>query len=463
MKNQKIIRTRFAPSPTGELHVGGARTALFNYLYAKHNNGLFILRIEDTDLDRNQQKSFISLYEDLIWLKIIPDESHINPNPKYGSYFQSERKDIYLKLAKQLIDQGLAYYSSASNNNHLNKEGIAIRLKVKKDIILSWDDGVLGETKINSNELNDFVLIKSDQTPSYNFANVIDDKLFEITDVIRGQEHVSNTPKQLLIYKYLNWEPPRYIHLPLIVDKTTKKKLSKRNENVVQTISQFKDQNYLPEAVNNFLLFLGWYSTEKELFSLEEMIKKFTIKNLNKASASFDMDKLLWFNQEHLKAKDDKIFIKETKEWFLKNNIYFTETIKKGLIYLKPQLKKIDLFLTKGDVFFDVVEYDKEVINFLNEQKNYVDQILEITNQAKIELEKSDFSLNSLKKITEKLLQLFVGSKKTNKILFFKTLRIATTKKLIGSPIIDLWQILGKRILLSRIEEFKHLLNNKLL
>jgi nondiscriminating glutamyl-tRNA synthetase len=329
------IRVRYAPSPTGHLHIGNARTALFNYLYARNQGGKFIIRIEDTDQKRNIEGGEQSQLHYLKWLGIEWDES-IDVGGEYGPYRQSERIAIYDEYTKQLLEKGLAYncycteeeleadraaqmernetpkYSgrcrhlSEEDRIQFEKEGRkpSIRFKVPNDKVLRFNDMVKDEVSFESDGFGDFVIVKKDGIPTYNYAVVIDDHLMKISHVLRGDDHISNTPKQLLIYNAFGWEPPVFGHMTLIVNES-RKKLSKRDESIIQFIEQYEELGYLPEALFNFIALLGWSPAgEEEIFSKEEFIEKFDAERLSKSPALFDRQKLTWMNNQYMKKAD---------------------------------------------------------------------------------------------------------------------------------------------------------------
>ncbi|MEO0224923.1 MAG: glutamate--tRNA ligase, partial [candidate division WOR-3 bacterium] len=325
-----MVRVRFAPSPTGYLHVGGARTAIYNFLFAKHNNGKFLLRIEDTDRERSSEEFVIDIVEGLKWLGIVPDEEIV---------FQSKRLEIYKEFAYKLLENNKAYFDyynadeweeikkkyipenlPQNQKKHLERELIldppngyksiknrkegAIRLFVEDGINILFEDKIRGKIEILSDYINDIVILRSDGTPTYNFAVVIDDHFMEITDIIRGDDHISNTPKQILIYKAFDWEIPNFAHLPMILGPD-KKKLSKRHGAL--SVIEYKKMGILSSALFNFLALLGWSPKDnREIISIEEMIKIFRIEDVNTSPAVFDINKLLWMNSEYIKMKDDK-------------------------------------------------------------------------------------------------------------------------------------------------------------
>lgn len=329
------VRVRYAPSPTGHLHIGNARTALFNYLFARHHGGKFIIRIEDTDVKRNIAGGEESQLTYLKWLGINWDES-IDVGGEYGPYRQMERLDIYKKYWQQLLDQGLAYkcycteeeleqereeqsargemprYSGRHRNlteeerQAFEAEGRvpSIRFRVPEGRTYTFDDMVKGTISFESEVSGDFVIVKKDGIPTYNFAVVVDDYLMKITHVLRGEDHVSNTPRQLMIYEALNWEAPKFAHMTLIVNENHKK-LSKRDESIIQFIEQYDQLGYLPEAMFNFIALLGWSPKgEDEIFNREQFIEIFDAARLSKSPAVFDSNKLSWLNNHYIKNED---------------------------------------------------------------------------------------------------------------------------------------------------------------
>ncbi|TWT11894.1 glutamate--tRNA ligase [Planomicrobium sp. CPCC 101079] len=328
------VRVRYAPSPTGHLHIGGARTALFNYLFARHNDGKFIVRIEDTDIERNIEAGELSQLDNLKWLGIDYDES-VDIGGDYGPYRQMERLDLYSGYAQEMLENGSAFkcfcspekleaereaqkeagiaapqYSGTCRN--LTVEEVAekeaaglphtIRMKVPADVTYEFEDLVRGPISFESKDVGDWVLVKTNGIPTYNFAVVIDDHLMEISHVFRGEEHLSNTPKQQMVFNALGWEHPTYGHMTLIVNED-RKKLSKRDESIIQFISQYKDLGYIPEALFNFFALLGWSPEgEEEIFSKEELIRIFDVNRLSKSPSMFDKQKLTWMNNQYIKA-----------------------------------------------------------------------------------------------------------------------------------------------------------------
>lgn len=296
--DDKITRVRFAPSPTGTLHIGGAHTALFNWLWARHTGGAFILRVEDTDRERSTAEYEMTIMDGMHWLGLDWDEGPDKGGP-FGPYRQSERMEIYRKYANELLEKGLAY-----------REGEAVIFRVQSGIKLRLRDRIYGEIGILSQKasmgqdgsIKDIVIMKSDGMPTYNFAVVADDHEMGITCVIRGEDHIANTPKQMLIYQALGWDIPEFAHLPMILGKD-KKKLSKRHG--ATSVFEYGDLGYLPDSVFNFLALLGWSpGNDLEIFDRELATKVFELERVTKKAAVFDVDKLNYVNQEHLKAMD---------------------------------------------------------------------------------------------------------------------------------------------------------------
>ncbi|WP_374695977.1 glutamate--tRNA ligase [Spiroplasma endosymbiont of Polydrusus formosus] len=338
--NQKV-RLRYAPSPTGFLHIGNARTALFNYLFAKHYHGVFVVRIEDTDLKRNVEGSVASQLDNLLWLGIEPDETIDKPGA-YGSYRQLERLELYQKYAQELLTMKKAYYCfctpeelEKNREAQLSKEHLSphynrkcwkltqtviveklsqkipynLRFFVPDEATYNFNDLVRGAVHFKGKDLGDWVILKSNRIPTYNFAVVIDDMLMEISHVVRGEEHISNTPKQLMIYEAFKAQPPVFAHLTLIVNEQHKK-LSKRDGHLMQFISQYRTFGYLPAAIFNFISLLGWSPIDTtEIFSHDELIKIFDETRFSKSPSMFDVKKLTWINNYYLKQMSDEEYL----------------------------------------------------------------------------------------------------------------------------------------------------------
>lgn len=397
------VRVRFAPSPTGPLHIGGVRTALFNYLFAKKHQGDFILRIEDTDQNRYVEGAEQYIIDALNWCKIPYDEGPGKEN-KYGPYRQSERKDLYKQYAEALIDSGHAYYAfdsseeldhhrkdheakgktfiynyhnrlKLSNSLSLSKEetmskiqsgaDYVVRFKTPQDTQIQLKDLIRGKINIDTNTLDDKVLFKSDGMPTYHLANIVDDHLMEITHVIRGEEWLPSLALHQQLYDALGWEAPEFAHLPLIMKPVGKGKLSKRDGDKMgfpvfplswKDSIGYREAGYFPEAVINFLALLGWNpGTEQEIFSLTELIDSFSIERVNKSGARFDPDKTKWYNQHYMQQKDNK------------------ELAHKFLESLKT--KEISLSEEKSEV-----SYVEQVISLIKERAIFLEDLWELGN-----------------------------------------------------------------------------------
>lgn len=392
------VRVRYAPSPTGHLHIGNARTALFNYLFARHNDGDFIIRIEDTDQKRNIEDGEKSQLENLAWLGMNWDESPENPG-EYGPYRQSERKEIYQPLIDQLLASNRAYkcycteeeleaereaqrargemphYAGTCANltpeEQAEKEAqgleSVVRFRVPRNTEYAFTDMVKGAISFESDNIGgDFVIQKRDGMPTYNFAVAVDDHLMKITHVLRGDDHIANTPKQLMVYEALGWEAPEFGHMTLIINSETGKKLSKRDTNTLQFIEDYRKKGYLPEAVFNFIALLGWNpGGEDEIFSREELIKLFDENRLSKSPAAFDQKKLDWMSNDYIKNADfDKVFA--LCKPFLEEAGRLTDKAEKLVELYKPQMTAAEEIVPLTDLFFEdfpeLTEAEKEVM-----------------------------------------------------------------------------------------------------
>ncbi|MGI6567006.1 MAG: glutamate--tRNA ligase [Firmicutes bacterium] len=394
------VRTRFAPSPTGFLHVGGARTALFNWLYARHHGGIFVLRIEDTDLERSTEESVNAILEGLEWLGLTWDEGP-GCGGDFGPYFQSERLEIYQEYVQRLLDEGKAYHCYCTPEelqarreqalaegrdpkydrrcaNLTEEEKRALQAEGRQSVIrfLSNDVGttevndlIRGQIIFENGMLDDFVIQKSDGMPTYNFAVVIDDHLMKITHVIRGDDHISNTPRQIQVYQALGFPVPEFAHLPMILgnDKT---RLSKRHG--ATSVTEYRDQGFLPKAMVNYLALLGWsYSATDTLFTPEELIEKFTLDRVSRNPAVFDMKKLEWMNGVYLRELDpeeltDLVLPRLQQEGLLPESIDtpVRERVKKIAVSLQSRIRTLGEFVPSSRYFFeDDIEYDPAAVD----------------------------------------------------------------------------------------------------
>lgn len=475
------VRVRYAPSPTGHLHIGGARTALFNYLFAKHYDGDFIFRLEDTDVERNVEGGEASQLDNLAWLGIVPDESPLNPNPKYAPYRQTERLDIYKKYTDYLLEKGYAYKCFCTpeelqaEHDRQVAEGLdpmynrkccsltpeevkakeeagmpyTIRAKVPAGKIYEFDDMIRGHVAFESDGIGDWVLVKANGIPTYNYAVVIDDHLMEITHVFRGEEHLSNTPRQLMIYDMLGWTPPIYGHMTLIVNEE-RKKLSKRDESIMQFVSQYKDEGYLPEAMFNFMVLLGWSpEQEQEIFDHESLIKEFSEKRLSKSPSMFDREKLKWINNRYIKEKslDEMVelcvpFLKDAYDLSSKSEQWVKDLVNlyhDQLSYGKEIVEKASLF------FEDDIHPDEEAQEFMKDER--IPNTLKVFKEKLSELSEDEFTQENIFaciKATQK------EAKARGKMLYMP-IRIAITGIMHGPDLAYSIALLGKDKVLSRL------------
>lgn len=470
-KEKMKIRTRYAPSPTGFLHIGGARTALINYLFAKHHGGDFILRIEDTDTQRNIKDGERSQIENLEWLGIFPDEKP-GTISEYGPYRQSEKIQRYQKLAQELVQKGFAYY--AFDNGHelelqkkeQEKQGIfsfrydknwlkisdtekqkrlennefVIRFAVDKNKNYCWNDLVRGKICFEGSAISDWVIIKSDGFPTYNFAVVVDDYDMKITHIFRGEEHISNTPKQIALYEAFSFEQPEFGHLTIITDKNGKK-LSKRDSSLFQFIEDYKNQGYHSHAVFNFLALLGWTSADsREFFEHNELIKAFDFKRLSKAPSYFDTEKLNWFSKSYIsKMETDQILphlnLGTDSEW----NQFFVETFQKSAVKYSDFFENLDFF-TKSQ----------------NSMSQKIIDLLEQSNQQPIQLfaQKIDYDDWQFSKIENLIKEIGQTLKIKGKNLLLP-LRLATTWAESGPELARAIWLLGPQIIQKRLKKWK--------
>ena len=424
--HQNSVRVRIAPSPTGFAHVGTAYAALFNWAFAKKNNGKFVIRLEDTDVKRHVKGAEKAIYEGLSWLGFTWNEGP-NIGGKYGPYRQSERLDIYTEYSKKLLDSGLAY-----------KDEGAIRFK-NPQIDISWKDLIRGEITFPGDQITDFVIIKSDGYPTYNFAVAVDDSLMKISHVIRGEEHISNTPRQLAIYKAFDKKPPRFAHLPTLRNKD-RKKLSKRRDPV--DLDFFKDQGYLPEALINFLCLLGWsHPKEKEIFDIDEFVKLLSLRRVRKAGPIFNIDKLDWINGEYIRQlKVDELSSKFKVQSSKLLKGVSDNDFSKITPLIKDRIKKLSEFESLAGFFFSKPQVDKKL--FGKDHKKHLESAMAvISTLEKWELDKIN-----------KVLLVEIERKKYKTGKFFMDLRIALTGKKVTPPINESIVILGKKATLSRLK-----------
>lgn len=426
------IRVRFAPSPTGYLHIGGARTALYNYLMARHLNGTLVLRIEDTDQVRSTEESTKAIFESLKWLGINWDE---------GPYYQSQRREIYDQYSKKLLDEGKAIYREDPG------KGKAIVFKMPPGRSIVFDDLIHGTIKFESDILGDQVLVKSDGFPTYNFACVIDDSLMNISHVIRGDDHISNTPKQIALYEALGKPAPKFAHIPLIMGEDGSR-LSKRHGHT--SVGEYQEIGYLPEAVFNFLSLLGWSPGEdKELMPQDEIISRFSIERVKDKPAQFNLKKLTWMNSHYLKHLPTESLYRLCKPYLEKAGYRlsaFPETKIATLIDLYRERIKVISEITEVTRFFfeDKINYQAEAADkFVRTADGQ--QVLTMIRDGIAPV--SEFNAISLEPILRRVAE--------NKGLKFQgvaqPLRVALTGTTVSPGIFEMMELLGKERVLNRI------------
>ena len=491
------VRVRFAPSPTGFLHIGGLRTALYNYLFAKHHNGKFILRIEDTDQNRYVEEAEQDILDSLEWVGIEIDEGpHING--EFGPYRQSERKEIYHKYADQLIQSGAAYYAfdtteeldhmrerlqnsgnpspkydsitrqSMKNSLTLPTEEVdrrlaageeyVVRLKVPRRETIRFDDLIRGHVSFESKGLDDQVLLKSDGMPTYHLANVVDDHSMEITHVIRGEEWLSSTPKHVLLYEAFGWEMPQMAHLPLIMSPSGGK-LSKRkaeSDGISINTKDYKLNHYEPDALINFLAYLGWSpGDDSEIHSMAELCNLFTLDRVSKGGAVFNHKKLLWYNENYLREQSDREIAERVKNIADDPEIQQADNqfLESAVQLLKDRVSKIDELITMGRFFFyDPESYDENALKKWNTDSS---ELIALYQKSIESLSTKEFKADVLKTHLEEIVnQQGVGFGK-----LMMPLRIAVTGLGFGPDLFTSMELLGKETVLRRIDSALKKLN----
>ena len=492
------VRVRFAPSPTGPLHIGGVRTALYNYLFAKKNNGTFILRIEDTDQARFVEGAEEYIMESLSWCGIKIDEG-INEGGKYGPYRQSDRKDIYRQYADVLIDKGDAYYafdtpeeldrlrteSEKSGNTFIynasvraklnnsealqenewkeklrNQEHYVIRYKMPDNEDIHFDDLIRGHIVVNTNTLDDKVLFKSDGMPTYHLANIVDDHLMEISHVIRGEEWLPSLPLHFMLYRSFEWDPPVFAHLPLLLKPDGKGKLSKRDGDKMgfpvfplywpygETAKGYREEGYFPDAFVNMLALLGWNpGTEQEIFSMDELAEAFSIDRVGKSGSRFDPEKAKWFNHIYLQKRSETDIAMEFRE-ILRTKGYhidmgdigeLVKMVKERVSFVKEIWDQTDFFFIAPDI------YDQDAV-----KKRWKADSSEILLELRQELEKcEDFTPAG----TESSIKNWIEKKGFNMGSVMNAFRLVIVGSLRGPHMFDIISWIGKEETIKRIDK----------
>ncbi len=496
----KQVRVRFAPSPTGPLHIGGVRTALFNYLFAKKNGGVFFLRIEDTDQNRYVPGAEAYIMEALEWLGIAPDET-IGKNEKYGPYRQSERKHLYQQYADALIQSGNAYYAFDTAEaldahrkqheeqgktfiyNHHNREKLdtslvlsteetanriasgadfVIRFKTPVNETLHLHDIIRGDVKFETNLLDDKVLFKSDGMPTYHLANIVDDHLMKTSHVIRGEEWLPSMPLHVLLYRAFGWEAPEFAHLPLIMKPIGNGKLSKRDGDKMGfpvfpldwkteegVSSGYREKGFFPEAVVNFLALLGWNDgTEKELFSLEELVQKFDLSRVHKSGAKFDPEKNKWFNHQYLIKQEDIVLAKSFAPIVESKNVnrYFSLVeLTKIVSLIKERAHFVSEFWEMSAFFFvaPTTYDDKASKNWKEETPALMQELISVLEEI------TDFTTLNIETIVKDwMTKNEIGMGK-----IMQPFRLSLVGALKGPHLFDIVEVIGKGETIKRIQK----------
>lgn len=491
------VRVRFAPSPTGPLHIGGVRTALFNYLFAKKHNGVFYLRIEDTDQNRFVPGAEQYIFEALDWLGIAPSET-VGKNEKFGPYRQSERKHLYKQYADQLVNSGWAYYAfdtAEALENHrkqheaegktfiynwhnrekldtslvisatetekriANGEAYVIRFKTPVNETLHLHDIIRGDLKFETNLLDDKVLFKSDGMPTYHLANIVDDHLMETSHVIRGEEWLPSLPLHSLLYKAFGWEAPEFAHLPLILKPIGNGKLSKRDGDKMGfpvfplewkseegVSSGYREKGFFPEAVVNFLALLGWNDgTDKEIFSLEELAQKFDLNRVHKAGAKFDPEKNKWFNHHYLQQQSDASLAEAFAPTLAEKGISTALDVTKVVSLIKERANFVSEFWDLADYFFVApTAYDEKAAkNWKEDTPHLMQQLISVLENI------GDFTSVNIETIVKD----WMSKNEIGMGKVMQPFRLSLVGALKGPHLFDIVELIGKEETINRLEK----------
>lgn len=464
MDSNKKVRVRFAPSPTGHLHIGGARTALFNYLFARRSNGVFILRIEDTDTSRSTEKYIEAIIEGMKWLNLDWDE---------GPYRQTDRFNIYRSFVERLLKEGRAYrcYCTPEELEHRRQEAIAqgkqpkydgrciniteaapdtpyaVRFKMPQEGQTVVDDLIKGVVEFDNSQLEDLIIMRSDGAPTYNFVVVVDDIDMEITHIIRGDDHLNNTPKQIHIYKAFGWEPPQFAHLPMILgaDRT---RLSKRHG--ATSVMTYKDIGYLPDALVNYLVRLGWAYGDQEIFTREELIKYFSLENTGKSAAVFNPEKLLWLNSQYIIKEDAKTLAEMVMPFLVKEGIISggqeldMEWLSKAVNSLKERVRTlIELANSLKYYILEYVEIDPKAKEKFLKPEN----IRHLSELRKLLSGLSDFTALE----TERIFHAYAEKHEVKLGSIAQPMRVAITGGTASPGLFEVLEIVGREKTLKRL------------
>ncbi|MFA4915269.1 MAG: glutamate--tRNA ligase [Syntrophales bacterium] len=455
------VRTRFAPSPTGVLHIGGARTALFNWLYARHMGGRFILRIEDTDQVRSTDESTEAILNALLWLGLSWDE---------GPFFQTKRREIYKNAIRKLLDDGKAYYCICTPEELEEKRRLAlaegrkpkydgtcrdrglaetansvVRFRCPQSGVTIVNDLIRGPISFNNEELDDLVIERSDGWPTYNFAVVVDDVQMNITHVIRGDDHLNNTPRQILLYEAMGAAVPKFGHVPMILG-SDKARLSKRHG--ATSVMAYREMGYLPEALVNYLVRLGWSHGDQEIFSMDELISMFTLDTVGKSAAVFNPEKLLWLDQHYIKTYPEEKLVEEMKPFWERRGLDTSDRdfIKKIVTDLKGRVKTLLEMADAADFYFnDDLVYDGEAAEkFLKPE--FAEHLRDVMEKVSL---LSDYTKSGI----EIFLKAIADERGTKLKFIAQPLRVALTGKKVSPGIDDVMITLGKERVIKRLEK----------
>jgi glutamyl-tRNA synthetase len=460
MENKTMVRTRFAPSPTGFLHIGGARTALFSWLYARHHDGVFVLRIEDTDQLRSTEESTNAILDAMTWLGLNWDE---------GPFFQAGRVDIHRSMVQKLLDEGKAYYcvctpeeleerrakalaqgrkpkydGTCRDKNLPKSPNAAVRFRCPQTGTTIVRDLVKGVITFNNEELDDLIIQRSDGYPTYNFAVVVDDALMDITHVIRGDDHLNNTPRQILLYDALGFAVPQFGHVSMIMG-SDKSRLSKRHG--ATSVMAYKEMGYLPEAVVNYLVRLGWSHGDQEIFSLDELVRIFTLESVGKSAAIFNPEKMLWLNQHYIRECDTERLVREVRPFWQAQGLTLSEEqdfIRCVVEDSKMRAKTlVELAESSRFYFEERIDYNKEAAEkFLT---------AEAANHLAALADGIPLLEDYTKEGIEGFLRKTAGEKGVHLKVIAQPLRVALTGRVVSPSIDDIMLTLGKKRVIKRI------------
>ncbi|MCZ6677648.1 MAG: glutamate--tRNA ligase [Candidatus Poribacteria bacterium] len=484
MITDRPVRVRFAPSPTGFLHIGGARTALFNWIFAKHHGGTFILRIDDTDEERSTEASMREIYDSLQWLGLNWDEGATVGGP-HGPYVQSERGNIYRKYVQQLLESDNAYYCYCTPQEltEMREQALAekrpirytgkcrhltdadrrrfeaegrkpvVRFKMPEGTIVV-QDSILGESKVAHTALQDEVIVKSNGSPLYNLTSTIDDHLMKITHVIRGKDHFSNTPKQILINRALGFETPVFAHLPLVLGSSKGEKLSKRRHGDLVAVGKYRENGYLPEAMINFLVRLGWsYDGSEEIFSVDELIEKFSLKRVGKSDSVFDIKKLQWLNGHYIMKLDLPARTDAVIPFLQRARLLETDLSPERRVWLEKVVEAVgDRLTTLSDItdqasyfFTDDFDYEPQAVKRWWRKGDAVG-ILQGLREVLAGIDAFDLET------VESAIWAYVEEKGIGRVKAMQPLRVALTGKSGGPGLFDITVLLGKAKVIERVD-----------